>query len=571
MPHTTIFRPHQRQTVARGLTGVTSAAVYLAACLAASGSPLSAQRIRGLGDDATTIPAGTLRLDVRGEWSSADERYGPSTATAPNGTLRPLGDPFSLDTLGTVQLPALKAIEAGFRSLSGLPGVNVSFGRINVLRTDRLQITPIIAELGITRRWMVGLTVPIVKARSSVFVNTNPAGTEGNITLPNSSTRATVVLADTAYGNQMERAAVAVQTYCAGAGSGSPECTSNLSAVNAARTFGQQVSELYGTGTVLPVANSNIQQAIDARATVYRDVLNQFSTNVGSDVVPAITATAIVAPPPLTTEDLQGVLAEPSLGLLADTLGTVERVHLGDIELSAKMMVWGEAYDDTSAVQQGFRTRLAVGAAYRLPTGSKMDPSQLADIATGTHEAALGARGYLDVLSGKHFWASVVARYWKSLGSDVDMRVTDYPDQPYPLAARTATVHRTLGNLIELEAIPRWSINDFVSVSGQYEFRHQAASQYSGAVFSYAPDSATTDSVTVDPSSLSIGTGFSEHRAGLGLAFSNLHAYAHGDARIPFEVSYTHFQTVSGSGYVERQTNDQISFRLYYRLFGNGR
>ncbi len=48
-----------------------------------------------------------------------------------------------------------------------------------------------------------------------------------------------------------------------------------------------------------------------------------------------------------------------------------------------------------------------------------------------------------------------------------------------------------------------------------------------------------------------------------------MYAYNQGKARIPFEVSFIHMQTTSGSGGNQpKYFIDQIQIRLYTRIFG---
>ena len=71
---------------------------------------------------------------------------------------------------------------------------------------------------------------------------------------------------------------------------------------------------------------------------------------------------------------------------------------------------------------------------------------------------------------------------------------------------------------------------------------------------------------TAEPD-MGIGTNFTEQRVGGGVAFSNAHAVSLGQSKIPFDVSYLHTETISGSGgALPKLINDQILIRLYYRL-----
>ncbi|MFL5631186.1 MAG: hypothetical protein ACJ77T_08020, partial [Gemmatimonadaceae bacterium] len=72
-----------------------------------------------------------------------------------------------------------------------------------------------------------------------------------------------------------------------------------------------------------------------------------------------------------------------------------------------------------------------------------------------------------------------------------------------------------------------------------------------------------------DASTLNLETEQTEHRLGGGISFSNLFSFEEGKARLPFEVTYLHWQTVKGAGGNQPKFfTDQIQLRLYARLFG---
>jgi hypothetical protein len=164
------------------------------------------------------------------------------------------------------------------------------------------------------------------------------------------------------------------------------------------------------------------------------------------------------------------------------------------------------------------------------------------------------------MLIGPHFWTSVVTRYTAQFSNDEIVRVPTTSTQVIiPYDTRTP-VSRKLGNILEVEATPRWVINNFLALSAQYLYRHKAQDEYT----------ANDANSTADLSVLSEGTTLTEQRIGGGISFSNLRAVNEGQAHIPFEVSYLHFQTVSGSnGNVPKVFGDQIRIRLYASVFGH--
>ena len=114
---------------------------------------LPAQAVTGVGDDATTLKRGELRIGVGSNWKSWYERYGQGTPGRPNGSVEPLGVDFNLDTVGVgaVREPRPRAVEhpvarrhAGVRRVARRP-------RSCGLRDNTLS-TPLSLEFGVTNR-----------------------------------------------------------------------------------------------------------------------------------------------------------------------------------------------------------------------------------------------------------------------------------------------------------------------------------------------------------------------------------------------------------------------------------
>jgi hypothetical protein len=528
------------------------------ACLPSTGR---GQSVLGIGDDALVLPRGTFRLDVRSQWTFSNERYSAGNAgQAPQGTLEPIGG-FDLDSAGVSTFPALAPLQTGLRALTGISDLDVSLGRLTARTNSRVSSVPIAIEYGVSHRLLFNVTVPIIKTHSEVTFAANPEGGAGNVGVNPALSNAGALSADTMFANQMLRAADAVQSYCAGAGASQSECTNSAALVSQAQAFAQGISDLYPSSQFVPVVGSNVQTAIDTRASTLTSSLNTFA-NISGSGVPQITASGVVAATPLTTPEAQTFFTDSAYGFRTDSIATIEHISLGDIELGAKYLLFDSFHDNTKARMQphGFNSRFALGGMLRFPTGKVDSPDNFFDIGTGTHAWGAGIRAYGDVLIGSHFWTSIVTRYTAQFSNDEIVRVPTMSTQVIvPYDTRTP-VSRKLGNIIEIEATPRWVINDFLALSAQYLYRHKGQDEYT----------SNDASSTADLSVLSEGTELTEQRVGGGISFSNLRAANEGKAHIPFEVTYLHFQTVSGSnGNVPKLFGDQIRIRLYASVFGH--
>lgn len=528
-----------------------------------------AQAVTGLGEDATLPPAGSLRLRVQSEWTYYDQRYVTAAGQSGSGTLQPLGATFTLDTLGARQLPILRPLQDSLTALSGVPGLSVSLGRTRAQITDRITQVPITLEAGISRWLSISATVPIVHTVSNVFFSANPTGTEGNIGINPALTDGAALASDTAFAQQILRSAAAVQAYCTGSGANTSQCAGATGFASSATVFARSVATLYGAGVFVPTRRSNLQGAVDTRAQAYRNSLNSFASIAGSGV-PSVSAAGVVgAATSLATPDIQHVLSDTAFGVQLDPLQTVSHTHIGDVEVAAKLALFDSfrSRGMSRFEPHGVNARVSVEAGYRFPTGEVNSADNLTDIGTGTHESALLLRGYTDVIVGRHFWASLVARQTRQMASDVTIRYAS-PDVVFPTIGSRQTVQRQLGNLTEIEASPRWVFNDFVSLGGQYLYRRKAADSYSvaGAIANNSASSGTTLS-TFDPLEFAAGSDFTEHSVGGGLVFSNAHAVQMGRSRFPFDVSYLHSETIRGSGgKVPKLITDQIQIRVYRRV-----
>ena len=148
------------------------------------------------------------------------------------------------------------------------------------------------------------------------------------------------------------------------------------------------------------------------------------------------------------------------------------------------------------------------------------------------------------------------------------MRILDRPNEELAPLYRKQTVHRQLGSAFEFETAPRIVVNDFLAVSGWYMYRHKQQDHYTGTFTIPAATTGFAD-ITLDASTLDLETEQTEHRFGGGVSFSNLYSFEQGKARVPFEVTYLHWQTMKGSGGNQPKFfNDQIQLRLYARIFG---
>lgn len=561
----------------RRLVSVSTVAL---AFIAVFTPPASAQRVLGIGDDALVLPRGVFRFRTLGQWTSFNERYGLDTPGLPPGALEPLGIDFTLDTVGVKQFPNLATLQTGLQLLTGNPNWYATLGNTHVALHDRIAAFPFIFEAGLSKRFSLGVQVPYIVTQASTTFNVNTTGIEGNLGFnPALAGIAPAVTQNTTMLTQFTTAANTLEAQLAAcqANPGAPSCP----ALNAQRANAQALiansrafaggtvgtSGVYTTSPFVPIVGTDAQLAIEARVAAFRALYQQF----GVTSIAATTTGPFASQNRLTVSDAQLILTDPAFGILADPLTTARRSHLGDIDIGGKFSVY-DSFDGSTEARmspRGLNFRTAIGGIIRLPTGDIDSPDNFVDLGTGRGTTAIEGRWFGDILVGSRFWQSFIVRYNKPFSDEQELRITDLPNERLALAYRRQTVDRQLGSTLEFETSPRIVINDFFAISGHYVYRHKGEDHHEGTFVIPAAITGFAD-VTLDASTLDLETEAREHRLGGGISFSNLFSFDQGKARIPFEVTYLHWQTTKGSGGNQPKFfTDQIQLRLYARIFGH--
>ena len=557
------------------------------AFLAVNPTLTSAQRVLGVGDDALVLPRGVFRFRTLGQWTWFNERYGKDTPGRPDGALEPLGVDFTLDTIGVKQFPNLAALQAGIQGLTGNPTWFASLGNTVVNLRDHVDAFPFVFEAGLSKRFSVGIQIPYVKTQTSAFFNVNTSGTNGNLGFnPGLAVAAATTQNTTLYtqfitaSNTLEGSLAACQANPAV----SPSCPTLLANRAAAQSLiansrlfaGGAVGPVNGpynprggvyiTSPFVPIVGTDAQLAIEARVAAFRALYTQF-LGAGN---PITLAGPFASQTRLSLRDAQTILTDPAFGIAAAPLQSVGRSHVGDIDVGGKFSVF-DTFDGSTEARMsptGLNFRTAIGGIFRIPSAQVESPDNFIDLGTGRGAKAIEGRWFTDILLGSRFWESFILRFNHPFGDDQEMRIIDLPNEELAPLYRKQTVHRQLGNAFEFETAPRVVLNDFFAVSAWYMYRHKQQDNYTGTFTIPAATTGFAD-ITLDASTLDLETEQTEHRFGGGISFSNLYSFDQGKAKLPFEVTYLHWQTMGGSGGNQPKFfTDQIQLRLYARIFG---
>lgn len=525
-------------------------------------SALRAQAVTGVGDDATLPKRGQLRFSILSVWSAWSERYGQGSTGRPNGSLEPLGVNFNFDSIGVAQFENLAPVQSSIRSLAGLPLFTASLGAARVVVRDNSLSTPLALELGLTNRIALSLMVPFVTATSDVNFVLNPTGHEPTLGYNPTLFAPAVITSDAAFLAQFDSASAQLARS---ANANAPGAAALRSSANA---FASGLAQVYGGRNgakgflFVPIAGTTAQSAIEAKVAAFRAQYAAFG-------VSAITGTGPVgAQAPLTATDMQTVLSDATFGINAKPLATAVTHGIGDIEIGVKASLFDSFHGSDSArfAPKGFNWRQSVGGVFRLGTGTLPSNADFTAVGTGDHQSDIQVRSYTDLLYGPHFWVSIVAGFTSQAADQLTLRIPDSPSQVILASYRAEPVQRHLGSIVDLQINPRWNLNDFLSLSGQYYYRHKAADTYSG-VFNVIDNAG--NSVTLNANVLGMYTEASESRMGIGATYSTVATVAKKKSGLAFDISYFHYETTLGSlGRVPKISVDQVSLRIYRALFG---
>jgi hypothetical protein len=247
---------------------------------------------------------------------------------------------------------------------------------------------------------------------------------------------------------------------------------------------------------------------------------------------------------------LQQLATAPN-GVALDSIGSPDRLGIGDVEVSALFKLV-DGFSDTTG---GMKLRGTLRGVLRLGTGRPPTGTVPYEVGTWTGQYSADGGGILDVRFSRRLMATFAGLYTAYFTSSDVARLPNSDYALFPLDVPVVGSWRE-GDAIQLEATPRFQLTDYFTFHGAYAFRHQAASHYASPEISSAPLFAAT----------------TEQRAGLGFAFSTVTRYASGKTSVPFEIFFTHRVTLAGTGGLTPKLHrDQVEFRIYYRLRRPGR
>ena len=517
----------------------TRCAVLAAFLLLTGSTALLAQ-----GENAFPLAKGTLRVGLEPDWSRWDQRFGSGTPGYANGAREPLAVDFSSDSLGVTQLPFLADAQSRVRAATGVGAFQFNLGRAQLTLNNSVKVIPFSAAYGVSRRFGVRAMLPIVRARVDAYLLGPDSTTNGNVGL-NPALASPGAL--NAFRSQVDSALVALQEQAASGpaalrGQAQAAYASLQPFLCAPYTLGEgnagtSASPCFVAGRafaspVLPVSGSEAGDSIVNRLTNGEANYDALRTAYAADGValPPLDQTYTLPATALDSAQLRDVFSAPGGAVAGDSLTSLVRTRLGNLELGG----WYQ-------LAMSARWRSQVAFTLRLPTGVEDNPDNAIDLGTGYHAMGWEVGWRNDVVLRPDFWfhAGASAAGWAT--TSLVRRVMPADVLIAPLAD-TATVRRSPGAVLSVDLVPNWQLDDAFSLGLGVHWTHQAATRYA---YVNPADSARTGYAAGVLDAETQATALS---LGAGVTFATVDRYARGQASVPYRLTVAYRKAFAGSG-----------------------
>ena len=500
--------------------------------------------------DASVLPRGIGSVRVLTGWTRYDELFG----TAPGLAQGPRNLAYSLnaDSVTTFVAPQLAPSENAIRTLTADPAFRLTAGKLVATANSRIVTAPLILEYGVTRWLTIGAVVPLVETRSTTFSQLNPRDSLANVGPNPSLTNPGLRTSEVQLITSLRAAATGLQsllTQCQA--NPTADCATLLAQLTAAQalvqttnTTADAIETLYGGGDAahpgqlfVPIAGGTAQNAITAR-------INGLVTQYQSFLPAAVISGQVVgAGGPGARVEMQEMLAIVG----RDSLGLVDRTSIGDISVGATLQLFNTFHDST---RTGPQARVAVHGEYRLATGEPANRNQFFDVGTGYGQPGIEVGGAADAIFGKGLSATVLGSYTAQLGTVNVARVPNPASLLLPLTAAVPGTY-SAGNVLSLSVIPRFRFAGYFVLNGEYTLTNVGADNYTPVT----PIVTTGQLGNAAATTQTIGFGFSYSTTGISNPVPR---------KLPYEVSYRHLETLTGTGGPTPKTfQDQVMLRVF--------
>jgi len=476
---------------------------------------------------------------------------------------RRLGFGLTGDTVGSRYIPALAQLEQNVRTVTGdlvpviqpqllghgdrvalLPRFVASLGAGLLSVRQERRTYPITAELGVTSRLSVSLTVPIVRVatRSGLQLSTSGANLGLNPRLTVTGAEAAYLAFFTQFDTTLARFE---QNINAGLyGSCTPSCPARDSLVFWRSVRDALHGTAYGVASVgspfMPLDSSPAGRGIDsAVARIRRDMATFGVTGFDTTfLLPSDTLSSVL---------VQAAIVDSAIGFGYNRIPFRSgfRYGFGDVELGAKYRLLGGAH-----------YAAALKALVRLPTGARDSADELLAQSIGDHQTDLEGQMTQELSAGP-LWLNVAVRAAVQRPG-IRVRRVAPPDAFLVPAAATASLRWDPGDYVGVDVAPLVRLAPEFAVGFTAGYWTKQRDRYA---FQSPQDSVALATRLGAPIAASVlDEGTSQRRLRLGFAMTYHGATVEGGFSIE--------QTVSGvGGFVPAATVYRLVLRTSRKLF----
>jgi hypothetical protein len=476
---------------------------------------------------------------------------------------RRLGFGLTGDTVGSRYIPALGQLEQNVRTVTGdlvpvirpqvlgaadrqplLPRFVASLGAGLLSVYQERRTYPITAELGVTSRLSVSLTVPIVRAamRSALRLSTTGANLGLNPRLTVAGAAGAYAAFFTQFDTTLARFAQNINAGLYGC-AGNPSCPARDSLALWRSVFDALHGTVYGVAQVgspfMPLDASPAGRGIDSAVARIRRDMSAFG-------VAGFDTTFLLPKDTVSGTLVQAVIVDSAIGFGYNRIPfrTGFRYGLGDVELAAKYRL-----------RAGAHYAAAVKALVRLPTGARDSADDLLAQPIGDHQTDLEGQLTQELMAGP-LWLNLAVRAGLQRPGTRVRRVAP-PDAFLVPVAATASLRWDPGDYVGVDVAPLVRLAPEFAAGFTAGYWTKQRDRYA---FQSPQDSVALATRLGAPMPASVlDEGTAQHRLRLGFAVTYHGATVEGGFSIE--------QTVSGGGRVPAATVYRLVLRTSRKLF----
>ena len=485
------------------------------------------------------VPAGVFRFEADGFLETWEERF-------VDGESEPLGSSLAASALGSSLLPSLGTAEARIRTVSGIPGFQLSLGDLAADAHADRGFANLGGSLGLTRAITIFGRMPLVRSHVQYQLALDPTGANAGLN-PGPA-------AQDPFFQQFGTALTTLAgRIAAGEYDGNPALRAAADAALAEGTALRDdlfllLADPAEAAYFVPTTASDAGQAIATRVGSLQTTL------AGTLGVDGFTAAPGLAPGTATADDLEVFLGDPSggVGLRA---GESLVSFRGDAEAGVAVTL-ADGWDRDNR-RGGFRA--AVEGLVRFPTGVRTRTDRVLALGTGDGQTDVEVRATVDVGSG-NFGVRLEGGYNRQLAGDIVARIAP-PGQPFPGADLLAELTLDPGDVVTFAARPFFRLARTIALIGTIEHQSRGEDEVTYR-------DAGTAIPGIDAAVLAEGTDAGATVAGIGITYSNPGGLRPGGRGLPVDAGWSYERVIRASGgFVPDTHRMRARFRVYVGLF----